>query len=226
MSYFSGLKMLIVDQEKALRQSHIKQSVLSLKKTNVCENFFNQWNFDFGIATYFIFVTIEQSFSVPIDKIGSWQWVTDTIGICRFLQFEIFYVGYRARISFHCFVLSCKCVTLHTLFTSIVCVCICVCTWKCLSQTLWICVCGSCKNRFVDLRLWKLNFVCGAHHCDFHPVFCMDLMGYRLFRLNAFSADRFWVLSVGRAGLFGSLGGPIVVVVPFGRRDFYCFISY
>ena len=147
--------MLIVDQEKALRQSHIKQSVLSLKKTNVCENFFNQWNFDFGIATYFIFVTIEQSFSVPIDKIGSWQWVTNTIGICRFLQFEIFYVGYRARISFHCFVLSCKCVTLHTLFTSIVCVCICVCTWKCLSQTLWICVCGSCK-----IGLWIC--VCGS----------------------------------------------------------------
>ena len=35
---------------------------------------------------------------------------------------------------------------------------------KMLSQTLWICVCGSCESRFVDLRLWKLNYVCIAHH--------------------------------------------------------------
>ena len=32
-------------------------------------------------------------------------------------------------------------------------------------QTLWICVCGSSEIRFVDLRLWKLNYVCSAHHC-------------------------------------------------------------
>ena len=36
-----------------------------------------------------------------------------------------------------------------------------------------------------------------------------SLFGYRLFRLSTFSADRKWVLSAGRASLFGRPGGPI-----------------
>ena len=99
MSYLSGLKMLIVEQEKALRQSHIKQSVLSLKKkTNVCENVFNPWNFDFGIAICDLFYLCDHW--TVILRANRSNWIL-TVGYwCHSQQFVDFYTSNSFMLDF------------------------------------------------------------------------------------------------------------------------------